>query len=254
MVFHYYRRLLRAAQGRAQVRGRRRRKRPLAGAAGLRARRHGAATSWASMRARKASGPACSTQSGKCLGFGVSPNRTVHRHPGLGRAEPPRLGHGPGGLHPQGAAGERACPGRTSAASASTARAARWSSWTARASRFATRSCGWTSGRPRKPSEAAATGDPALRYVGRRQCLRRVVPLQDRLGEAQRAGGVREIAQTVFEQTDWLALRLTGETTANIDTTTIRWFYNINEGGLPGLPVPGHGAGGPAGKGARRAS
>jgi ribulose kinase len=40
-------------------------------------------------------------------------------------------------------------------------------------------------------------------------------------------------ARTVFEQTDWLALKLTGETTANIDTTTIRWFYNINEGGFP---------------------
>ena len=25
---------------------------------------------------------------GKCLGFGVSPNKTVHRHPGLGGAEP----------------------------------------------------------------------------------------------------------------------------------------------------------------------
>jgi len=40
-------------------------------------------------------------------------------------------------------------------------------------------------------------------------------------------------ARTVFEQTDWLALRLTGEPTINIDTATIRWFYNINEGGLP---------------------
>ncbi|MCK5735026.1 MAG: hypothetical protein KAH21_01055, partial [Spirochaetaceae bacterium] len=40
-------------------------------------------------------------------------------------------------------------------------------------------------------------------------------------------------AETVFEHTDWLAYRLTGEITANINTVSIRWFYNENDGGFP---------------------
>ena len=40
-------------------------------------------------------------------------------------------------------------------------------------------------------------------------------------------------ATTIFEHTDWMAYFLTGEITANICTTTIRWFYNVKEGGYP---------------------
>jgi len=39
--------------------------------------------------------------------------------------------------------------------------------------------------------------------------------------------------RTLFEQTDWIAFRLTGETTLNINTITARWLYNAREGGWP---------------------
>jgi sugar (pentulose or hexulose) kinase len=40
-------------------------------------------------------------------------------------------------------------------------------------------------------------------------------------------------AATIFEHADWLVYRLTGEITANANTTSIRWFYNYREGGMP---------------------
>jgi len=39
--------------------------------------------------------------------------------------------------------------------------------------------------------------------------------------------------RTLFEQTDWIAFRLTGEVTLNINTITTRWLYNAREGGWP---------------------
>jgi FGGY-family pentulose kinase len=80
--------------------------------------------------------------------------------------------------------------------------------------------------------EVAASGDPALRYVGQGNVSPEWFPCKAawiKRNEPQ----VYAAARTAFELTDWLAYRLTGERTVNIDTATIRWFYNIDRGGFP---------------------
>lgn len=84
----------------------------------------------------------------------------------------------------------------------------------------------------KEAEEIAASGDPALKYVGFKKVSAEWFPckvLWTKRNEPQ----VYEKAATIFEHTDWLVYRLTGEITANINTTTIRWFYNRREGGLP---------------------
>jgi len=81
-------------------------------------------------------------------------------------------------------------------------------------------------------AEVAASGDPALRYVGHGNVSPEWFPCK--LAWVKRnEPEVYAASDTVFELTDWLAWRLTGERTVSIDTATIRWFYNVNEGGLP---------------------
>ena len=84
----------------------------------------------------------------------------------------------------------------------------------------------------KEAADVAATGDAALRYVGHGNVSPEWFPCKVAWVKRNEPS-VYSQAATIFEQTDWLAYRLTGERTANIDTSTIRWFYNINEGGLP---------------------
>ncbi len=170
-------------------------------------------------------------QSGKCLGFGVSPNRTVHRHPGWAEQSPKDwdtalvdcirkalAASGVPGSEIRGIGVDgtsctvvfldgRGNPLRD---------ALMW---------MDIRAVG-------EAAEVAATGDPALRYVGHGNVSPEWFPCKVAWVKRNEPRLYAE-ASTVFEQTDWLALRLTGERTANIDTTTIRWFYNSHEGGLP---------------------
>lgn len=84
----------------------------------------------------------------------------------------------------------------------------------------------------REAEEIAACGDPALKYVGHSNVSAEWFPckvLWLKRNEPEVFAG----AKTIFEHTDWLAYRLTGEISANINTTTIRWFYNDREGGPP---------------------
>lgn len=169
--------------------------------------------------------------SGKCLGFGVSPNRTVHRHPGWAEQSPrdwdtalvdcirralqeSRVsGSDIGGIGVDG-----------------TSCTVVFLDGTGEPLRDALM---WMDIRAvKEAADAAATGDPALRYAGGGNVSAEWFPCKTAWVKRNEPE-VYAKAATVFEQTDWLALRLTGETTANIDTTTIRWFYNINEGGLP---------------------
>lgn len=168
---------------------------------------------------------------GKCLGFGVSPNTTVHRHPGWAEQSPRDWdvalvdsirkalkaacvsGSDIGGVGVDGTSctvvflDETGEPLRD---------AVMWMDIRA----------------VREAAEAGATGDPALRYVGGGNVSAEWFPCKTAWVKRNEPE-VYAKSRTVFEQTDWLALRLTGEKTANIDTATIRWFYNINEGGLP---------------------
>ncbi len=81
-------------------------------------------------------------------------------------------------------------------------------------------------------AEIAASGDPALKYVGFGNVSPEWFPCKLLWVKRNESDRYRRAA-TVFEETDWLALRLTGERTVNIDTLSIRWFYNSREGGFP---------------------
>ncbi len=80
--------------------------------------------------------------------------------------------------------------------------------------------------------DIAASGDPALKYVGFGNVSAEWFPCKV-LWVKRHEPEVYRKAATIFEHTDWLTYRLTGEITANINTTTVRWFYNSREGGRP---------------------
>lgn len=80
--------------------------------------------------------------------------------------------------------------------------------------------------------EVAETGDGALQYVGFGNVSPEWFPCKA-LWVMRHEDDVYKRAATVFELTDWLAWYLTGERTVNIDTISIRWFYNSKEGGFP---------------------
>lgn len=91
-------------------------------------------------------------------------------------------------------------------------------------------------------AEVAATGDPALKYVGFGNVSPEWYPCKT-LWVMRHEPDVYTAATTIFEQSDWLALMLTGERTVNIDTISIRWFYNAREGGFPRSLYEGIGLG-----------
>lgn len=78
----------------------------------------------------------------------------------------------------------------------------------------------------------AACGDPALKYVGFSNVSPEWFPCKT-LWIKNNEREIYDKASTIFEHTDWMAYWLTGETTANINTVSIRWFYNDKEGGFP---------------------
>jgi ribulokinase len=80
--------------------------------------------------------------------------------------------------------------------------------------------------------EIAACGDDALKYVGHGKVSAEWFPCKN-LWIKKYEREVYDKAHTIFEHTDWMAYWLTGEITANINTVSIRWFYNAKEGGLP---------------------
>lgn len=84
----------------------------------------------------------------------------------------------------------------------------------------------------REAEEIAACGDAALKYVGYGNVSAEWFPCKV-LWLKRNESDVYEKAKTIFEQTDWLAYRLTGQLSVNINTATVRWFYNAREGGLP---------------------
>ena len=170
-------------------------------------------------------------QAGRCRGFGISSNRTVHRHPGWAEQSPRDW-------------------------DAALVESIRKALAVSRVAAADIRGIGvdgtsctvvfldargdplrdalmWMDIRAvKEAADVAASGDAALRYVGHGNVSPEWFPCKVawvKRNEPQ----LYSAAATVFEQTDWLAFRLTGERTASIDTTTIRWFYNSGEGGLP---------------------
>jgi ribulokinase len=84
----------------------------------------------------------------------------------------------------------------------------------------------------REAEEAAAAADPALDYVGHGNVSPEWFPCKTAWVKRHEPK-VYADSSTVFEFTDWLAWRLTGERTVNVNTATIRWFYNARRGGWP---------------------
>lgn len=80
--------------------------------------------------------------------------------------------------------------------------------------------------------EIGRSGEAALKYVGFGNVSPEWFPPKLLWLKRHESESYRRAA-TVFEETDWLAFRLTGERTVSIDTLSIRWFADFREGGLP---------------------
>ncbi len=169
--------------------------------------------------------------SGSCLGFGISPNENIHRHPGWGEqniakwdiamVEAIRSAIHNSGVRPEEIAGigldGTSCTVVFLDKNGSPLRdAIMWMDIRA----------------AREAEEIAACGDDALDYIGHANLSAEWFPGKV-LWTKRHEREVYEKAATIFEQTDWLVYRLTGEITGNINTTTIRWFYNNRKGGFP---------------------
>lgn len=76
------------------------------------------------------------------------------------------------------------------------------------------------------------TGDPALKYNGYGKVSAEWMPCKA-LWIKENEPETYAAANRLCEYTDWMIHRLTGEWTASINTTSIRWYYDRNENGFP---------------------
>lgn len=76
------------------------------------------------------------------------------------------------------------------------------------------------------------TGDPALKYNGFASVSAEWMPSKG-LWLKENEPDTYSAAKRICEYTDWMTHRLTGEWTASINNTSIRWYYDRNEGGWP---------------------
>ena len=168
---------------------------------------------------------------GKCLGFGVSANRTVHPHPGWAEQSPRDWDAALVESIRKALAESRVDPGSVRGIGIDgTSCTVVFLDGRGQALRDAVI---WMDIRAvQEAAEVAASGDPALRYVGHGNVSPEWFPCKAAWVKRNEPD-VYAAAKTVFEETDWLAFRLTGERTVNIDTATIRWFYDSGRGGFP---------------------
>ena len=88
----------------------------------------------------------------------------------------------------------------------------------------------WMDQRAHEQAERiTATGDPILRYVGGSDSPEWMLPKSLWLKENEPE--IYEQAHWVFEGTDWLLYRLTGEVTCSLNEVTCKWNYARPEGG-----------------------
>ncbi|MGA2480896.1 MAG: FGGY family carbohydrate kinase [Spirochaetia bacterium] len=168
---------------------------------------------------------------GRCLGFGVSPNTTTYRHPGWAEQGPRDWDVALVESIRKALSASRVSPSQISGIGVD------GTSCTvvfldARGEPLRDALIWMDIRAVQEAADVAATGDPALRYTGHGNVSAEWFPCKVawvKRNEPQ----VYADAATVFEETDWLAFRLTGERTVNINTTSVRWFFNNREGGLP---------------------
>ena len=170
-------------------------------------------------------------QSGHCIGFGVSENKNIHLHPGWGEQNIEQWNKSlvesicnaikASGIEPASVKGigldGTSCTVVFLDKNGKPLRdAVMW---------MDIRAAG-------EAEEIAGCGDDALKYTGFGNVSAEWFPCKV-LWVKRNEPDVYRNAATIFEHTDWLAYRLTGEITANINTTSVRWFYNFREGGRP---------------------
>ena len=170
-------------------------------------------------------------ETGRCISFGISENTNIHRHPGWGEQSVIQWDASmlesitkafsgcevtPDQIEGVGIDGTSCTVVHLDADGAPLRDAVMW---------MDIRAAG-------EAEEIANCGDPALKYVGFSHVSPEWFPCKN-LWVKRNEPEIYRQAHTIFEHTDWMAYWLTGEITANINTVSIRWFYNSREGGFP---------------------
>lgn len=170
-------------------------------------------------------------ETGRCLSFGVSENKNYHRHPGWAeqsieqwdasliesiRSAIDNSGVDPKDIKGVGIDGTSCTVLFLDQAGRPLRDAIMW---------MDIRAAG-------EAQEIAQSGDEALEYVGFGNVSPEWFPCKVLWTKRNEPDTYRK-ASTIFEHTDWMVYRLTGSITANINTTTVRWFYNGRKGGFP---------------------
>jgi len=78
----------------------------------------------------------------------------------------------------------------------------------------------------------AETGDPALKYNGFANVSAEWMPCKA-LWLKENEPDVYAAAQHLCEYCDWITYRLTGEWTASVNISSLRWYYDHDNGGFP---------------------
>jgi FGGY-family pentulose kinase len=78
----------------------------------------------------------------------------------------------------------------------------------------------------------AETGDPALKYNGFANVSAEWMPCKA-LWLKENEPEVYAAAQHICEYCDWITYRLTGEWTASVNISSLRWYYDRDNGGFP---------------------
>jgi ribulokinase len=170
-------------------------------------------------------------KTGRSIGFGIGENKNIHLHPGWGEQSPDQWNRSliesiknalqSSGIDP------RDVKGIGVDATACTV------VMLDKSGKVLRNAIMWMDIRAAKEAqEIVASGDPALKYVGFGNVSAEWFPCKV-LWVKRNEPEIYKNAATIFEHTDWLTFRLTGEITGNINTTTVRWFYNDREGGRP---------------------
>lgn len=170
-------------------------------------------------------------ETGRCISFGVSDNRTIHRYPGWGEQsvtqwdntmqESIRLAFEGTDIDPKqiegiGIDGTSCTVVYLDNQGKPLLDAIMWMDIRA----------------AKEADEIASCGDAALKYVGQGKVSAEWFPCKNLWVKRHEPKAYTD-AVTIFEHTDWMAYWLTGMITANINTVSVRWFYNSKEGGFP---------------------
>jgi len=168
---------------------------------------------------------------GKCIGFGVSENKIIHKFPGWAEQDPNEW--------------EKSLVAAIKKAIDNSSIDPKYIQGVSVDGTSCTVVFLDEGGKPLRPAimwmdvraykearEISKTGHPALEYSGFSNVSPEWFPCKV-LWIKRNEPEIYRKAKTIFEHTDWLIYKLTGDLTVNINTITIRWFYNSNRGGFP---------------------